>query len=36
MYRKCIKQIPGKESCFHSGPVDVYKAYVEDKVEEVI
>lgn len=35
MYRKCIKQIPGKESCFLQVMVDVYKAYAEDKVRKL-
>lgn len=35
MYRKCMKQIPGKEGCFAQVMVDVYKAYVEDKVRKV-
>lgn len=34
MYRKCLKQIPGKESCFAQVMTEVYKVYVEDKVRK--
>lgn len=34
MYRKCTKQIPGKEAGFVQVLCDVYKAYVEDKVRK--
>lgn len=34
MYRKCLKQIPGKEAGFTQVLCEVYKAYVEDKVRK--
>lgn len=35
MYRKCMKQIPGKENVFIPVLIDVYKAYIEDKVRKL-
>lgn len=35
MYRKCLKQMPGKESTFTAVLCDIYKVFVEDKVRKL-